>query len=450
MEIMIRSSQSDCNWAIAIYQIPVSLFRKTRTYRCPGTPVREHKREHWLQLQATMVLGKLPLDFAPGELVPQKGYLAFVESEALPVDTRPAPAVSRPQSAATAPELGRSAPLTRLARPNTGCARARNVTQQGRPLPLCSPLPKPAQPLSQRRPLSAHQPRHKPLAAPHNLLSSGSPGRRGRLHAPTLGGKSLPPVGPMGAQRCSNEGGRTGKRMNSRLRTKSGEARDSDGGGIDDDSGSTHATIGGEGSEGAEGAESAEGGEEEDGKAEAETLDYALLDREAAEDEHEREAAQRRRGSLAFVPTRTHFAPPGLLDGVNVTEQLPSRVVTAARAFDRRQRARTTRADNVLRRLQGELTWDKASKVYDRQLSEVRRNRYFVPENYDPFAKPIVRQPRASYVVRTIWTLPTSVWAERPETSNSQDFFETSEGLRRMFLLDWQIATESHRRRLER
>ena len=36
------------------------------------------------------------------------------------------------------------------------------------------------------------------------------------------------------------------------------------------------------------------------------------------------------------------------------------------------------------------------------------------------------------------------MWGRRPKTSNSRDYFETPDAFRRMFLLDWSLAKESH------
>ena len=75
---------------------------------------------------------------------------------------------------------------------------------------------------------------------------------------------------------------------------------------------------------------------------------------------------------------------------------------------------------------------------FDVSVRHVRRNRYFIPEKAGTHR---AIKPRRK---RIRWRLETSCWAERLTKGNSLDFFETTEALRRMFMVDWDVARRSH------
>ena len=135
----------------------------------------------------------LPLDFAPGEVLPQKdaGYKGFFEtklSDALS-------GVTRPQSAVvdTSPAMGGAS----RQRPQTGSVR-RPVSQQGRPIGL--PAPKPPRPYMSAAPRaqSARGRSHLSRGAPQS--SAGTDGAQAPFGSSPRGrrGLRLRPVGAGG------------------------------------------------------------------------------------------------------------------------------------------------------------------------------------------------------------------------------------------------------------
>ena len=92
----------------------------------------------------------------------------------------------------------------------------------------------------------------------------------------------------------------------------------------------------------------------------------------------------------------------------------------------------------------GEAQTSFGSKVKFRaSLNDVRRNRLFVHETYDPYITPILAKP-PKVQKRKKWRLEDSIWAPRKTTSNSKDFFEDREAVKRMFDLDWGHASQTH------
>ena len=72
---------------------------------------------------------------------------------------------------------------------------------------------------------------------------------------------------------------------------------------------------------------------------------------------------------------------------------------------------------------------------YQRQLLQLRRNRYFLRETVTHASGVRARRRR-----KPRWKLETSCWAERAKSGNSKDLFETADALRRMFDTDWGAA----------
>jgi hypothetical protein len=79
---------------------------------------------------------------------------------------------------------------------------------------------------------------------------------------------------------------------------------------------------------------------------------------------------------------------------------------------------------------------------YNTRMLDLRRNRFFVPEKLAGVEAVAKRAPRRKR--RPVWKLETSCWAERAKTGNSNDFFETTDALRRMFEVDWGVAKRAH------
>jgi len=61
------------------------------------------------------------------------------------------------------------------------------------------------------------------------------------------------------------------------------------------------------------------------------------------------------------------------------------------------------------------------------------------PELEEAEAATVVSKPR-----RRRWRLDKSIWATRKDTSNSSDYFETAEAMRKTFELDWEYARAAH------
>jgi len=78
--------------------------------------------------------------------------------------------------------------------------------------------------------------------------------------------------------------------------------------------------------------------------------------------------------------------------------------------------------------------------VFDQSLNDLRRNRYFVDEKYDPFKPPpSTKSFKVKIIRRTKWKVENSpVWGNRGA------YFETDEMMRKMFECDWNLARQSH------
>lgn len=83
-------------------------------------------------------------------------------------------------------------------------------------------------------------------------------------------------------------------------------------------------------------------------------------------------------------------------------------------------------------------------------LLHVMRNRFFVPETYDPFG-PIVtprerqlKRLRRFHKGRKKWSMETSIWAPRKTKGVSKDYFETTQCLHEMLASDWHMARQHH------
>jgi hypothetical protein len=119
----------------------------------------------------------------------------------------------------------------------------------------------------------------------------------------------------------------------------------------------------------------------------------------------------------------------------------------AARAFDVRHLTRSSAAERQLSVLKYDPTSLASQHALRKGCALVRRNKYSLPESYDPFdPEPTYRERAAKRIGagRKVWMLEESVWLPRRSVGNAKDFFETPEALRRMFVTDWRMALLHH------
>lgn len=113
------------------------------------------------------------------------------------------------------------------------------------------------------------------------------------------------------------------------------------------------------------------------------------------------------------------------LDLEQIEGELPTDVGAAAIAFDSRHVNLNIQARGLLAStcLSGG-TSHRVNQWLRRSDADVRRNRFFVPEKYDPFPYPIEYQQK-KWERRKRWTLDESIWKPRKLKGNSRDFYET-------------------------
>ena len=127
---------------------------------------------------------------------------------------------------------------------------------------------------------------------------------------------------------------------------------------------------------------------------------------------------------------------------------LPERDCVAASEYDARHVERAAAAQLQLAKLKYDATSLAAASQFTVGVHLVSRNRYvgtappFVPYDRATEWKPTRRKQRA---VKKAWKLDDGVWAPRPRTGNSHDYFETSDALRRLVWSDWSMSVAHHR-----
>jgi len=128
------------------------------------------------------------------------------------------------------------------------------------------------------------------------------------------------------------------------------------------------------------------------------------------------------------------FEAAGVLDDDEALE--------AAAAYDRRHVAYTDAARKHLVALEGKPSSTRLAFSATDVCRHVIRNRFVPPVQLTAVeaiaAKTKPRKKRAR------WTLEGSIWSPRKVWGNSRDFFETSEAMRAMFDVDWDVAVRSH------
>lgn len=76
---------------------------------------------------------------------------------------------------------------------------------------------------------------------------------------------------------------------------------------------------------------------------------------------------------------------------------------------------------------------------YRTGLLDLRRNRFVVRETVEGLTAAKAKKRK-----KARWRLETSCWAPRKASGNSLDFFETSKAMRRLFDIDWSVASKAH------
>ena len=76
---------------------------------------------------------------------------------------------------------------------------------------------------------------------------------------------------------------------------------------------------------------------------------------------------------------------------------------------------------------------------YRTGLLDLRRNRFVVRETVEGLTAAKAKKRK-----KARWRLETSCWAPRKASGNSLDFFETSKAMRRLFDIDWIVASKAH------
>ena len=121
-------------------------------------------------------------------------------------------------------------------------------------------------------------------------------------------------------------------------------------------------------------------------------------------------------------------------------EEDDDKTMAAAKEFDTKHIEHSTACRGHLVSLEYTPADILEQRSYNRRLKDLRRNRYFIRESVS-VAKGIKAKRRR----KPRWRLETSCWAERAKSGNAApDFFETSDALRRMFDVDWGIASRAH------
>ena len=115
-----------------------------------------------------------------------------------------------------------------------------------------------------------------------------------------------------------------------------------------------------------------------------------------------------------------------------------AKMMTAAAAFDTRHKLYAGAVRHHLLQLETSPYCAEEAALVSRRLLDLRRNRYYTYERLE-HAKRIRGRRR-----KPKWSLETSCWAERKASGNSKDFFETSEAMRKMFDVDWRVASKAH------
>ncbi|KAL1530160.1 hypothetical protein AB1Y20_001076 [Prymnesium parvum] len=127
---------------------------------------------------------------------------------------------------------------------------------------------------------------------------------------------------------------------------------------------------------------------------------------------------------------------------------LDEKAAKAAQLFDERHQRAKNRALHVSKKA-GRGSDERLLRCFEQSLNEVRRNRFYVDEEYNPFSdfnEDAVQNIRTQQpLLHRRWVCDAnSIWAARAKKSNSKSIYETDESLRSMFNVDWEFVHQSH------
>ena len=131
-----------------------------------------------------------------------------------------------------------------------------------------------------------------------------------------------------------------------------------------------------------------------------------------------------RNGVLGAPAGATHGVINSL--GFAGASELGEEVVKAAATFDKRHQMLSDCAAAVFMEVRDDLTSERLMTALSDLTCDVSRNRFFVPERYDPFFKED-EGPKVSYSKRRKWELEDSAWAPR-RYGNGRDEWKSSGG----------------------
>lgn len=154
------------------------------------------------------------------------------------------------------------------------------------------------------------------------------------------------------------------------------------------------------------------------------------------------------------------------------SEEVPPTMVEAAAAFESRHQLLSRQAEIAMFALQRDLTSKTKVGMLQSLTEDVRRNRLFAKEHYNPYeisSSPRRREPCTPAANKTKWKLQDSCFAPRTRFGNTkvgapqceyvdqarhavltlsclnpQDWWETVNGFEIMFDADWEMARKGH------
>lgn len=115
-----------------------------------------------------------------------------------------------------------------------------------------------------------------------------------------------------------------------------------------------------------------------------------------------------------------------------------AKMMRAAKAYDVRHKRFAGAARHHLLQLEVSPRDGDQERLLEKRLLDLRRNRYYTYETLEKLKGTRGRRKKKR------WNLETSCWAERKKSGNSLDFFETPDAVRKMFNLDWSVASKAH------
>lgn len=141
------------------------------------------------------------------------------------------------------------------------------------------------------------------------------------------------------------------------------------------------------------------------------------------------------RPGLLQHPSLRSVAPPWW--------EVPEEIGEAADAFDGRHRVHAARTAKMLQAVASDRTSSAKAAGFERSLSELRWNRFFLNEK--AAGAPVAVKaatPRKSIAPK--WRLEESIWAPRAKECDSRAFYDTEACEAKMLSRDWAAASAAH------